>query len=402
MSNTVQEALKNTSNMLKSIGVNPTPHSVDDVINATKKEFEQKNGILYKNIQKEYDNQINFGTLSNDIASTAQSIESALNGWQDKNTLDATKKRINDLYNRLMSYKSYMNSFGGTSFAEEDKKKLDDQINTYKAVLDNWDNATKGYGNYKSANEYNNAIKREKMTKEELLKIREEVKPLETKYTLYKNTMDNPETAGLHYSKYAKAQENLNKALKKHGIDNIEQLRELIKKSETKELTANNDKSLYQYQIEIESLQYLIDEAQKIEKRRTDAIRRKDTKAEQEALKELQTLLGGSGYKTIDQTKQALMKLKGERNSLRTYQMGTGQFSEDITAVVNPNTVYYNESAEDYIKDGEQTAQYKKYISSDKYKYLEDAEKKTLAYYIGKDKRQAEKKPKNSWMIYMN
>ena len=378
MNNTVNQIVASINDMAKK---EKTNNLSDDYINDIAKTLEQSaktaGSPIYNAIQNDYKKEISFETLGTDLGSTAKNVENAFNGWQDADTMKKTKNQVENVYKRLKAYSDYNADYGDGSID------VSEQLKAYKDLLDGWDDLSSNYGKYVSADEYNNSIKQKNLSKEELENALKTAKDLEYDITVAVNGSQYSPNYGDNISK---AQKKLNDFLNQYGVKTVKELKQLLSNAETRAVTSENTKSLYQYQIEIDSLEYVITEAEAIDKKRVAAIRQKNSQAEWDALKEMKTLLGNNGYKTIDEARQALSKLKGERNSLRTYKVGSNEYSDELTAITNPETVFYNKNVEDYIKKGENTDKYKQYVFEDnEYRFLTKPEKRTLAYYIAKD-----------------
>ena len=94
---------------------------------------------------------IGIDTLQSDLKTTAKTIDSIYNGWQTKETMQNTLSSVQSMYDRLGQYQEYQKKYGGTDLTEIQ--------NSYKSILDGWNDISKHYGRYKSADEYKNALK---------------------------------------------------------------------------------------------------------------------------------------------------------------------------------------------------------------------------------------------------
>lgn len=91
---------------------------------------------------------IGFDTLESDLNTLSSTIDNVYKEWQTPETMQNTKTSIESMYNRLNKYGEYLNQYddGGTD--------ISNLVNSYKSVLDDWDEQTKLYGKYKNADEY--------------------------------------------------------------------------------------------------------------------------------------------------------------------------------------------------------------------------------------------------------
>ena len=94
---------------------------------------------------------IGLDTLESDLSSMGKTIEGVYNGWQTKETMENTRTSVQSMYDRLGKYQEYQKKYGGTDLSELQ--------NSYKSILDGWDDVAKTYGRYKSADAYNKALK---------------------------------------------------------------------------------------------------------------------------------------------------------------------------------------------------------------------------------------------------
>ena len=101
---------------------------------------------------------INFDTFESDLKSLGTTVESVYNGWQDQDTMNNTKASIVSMQERLNAYQEYAKLFGG-----EDVTEL---ANGYKTILEDWDNRSSVYGQYKNADAYNVANKKVQLEKQ--------------------------------------------------------------------------------------------------------------------------------------------------------------------------------------------------------------------------------------------
>ena len=94
---------------------------------------------------------IGLDTLSSDLTSITKTLDSVYNGWQTKETMKNTLSSVQSMYDRIGKYQEYQKQYGGTDLSDLQK--------TLKSTIDDWDNISRNYGKYKSAKEYNKAVK---------------------------------------------------------------------------------------------------------------------------------------------------------------------------------------------------------------------------------------------------
>ena len=94
---------------------------------------------------------IGLDTLESDLKSLGTTVKGIYEGWQTEETMKNTRSTIESMYNRLASYQDYQKQYGGA-----DLSKL---TNTYKTVLDGWDDLSSYYKKYKTADDYDKALK---------------------------------------------------------------------------------------------------------------------------------------------------------------------------------------------------------------------------------------------------
>jgi len=93
---------------------------------------------------------IGLDTLQSDLTTTANTIDSVYKGWQTRETMENTRLSIQGMYDRLGKYQEYQKKYGGADLSELQ--------NSYKSVLDGWNDLSKHYSKYKNADAYNNAL----------------------------------------------------------------------------------------------------------------------------------------------------------------------------------------------------------------------------------------------------
>lgn len=94
---------------------------------------------------------INFDTFEADLNSMGTTIQGIYDGWQTQDTMSKTKTTVEAMQARINAYQDYQKMFGGADLSE--------LASSYKSVLDNWDNVSTMYSQYKDADSYNVAKK---------------------------------------------------------------------------------------------------------------------------------------------------------------------------------------------------------------------------------------------------
>ena len=194
-----------------------TPSKIKDYSSIVKKQ------ILNKTI--------NFDTFESDLNSLGTTIQGIYDGWQTEETMKNTRSSIEAMQNRISAYQEYRNTFGNKESAD-----LTDVSNSYKSILDEWDDLASHYGQYKSADDYKTALDtQEKMKTDDLTVVQSEIDDLEGKLKKAEDIYSN-----LHYgaTTRANAQEIANKNkkyekelqdyLSQYGYKNIDELRGLV------------------------------------------------------------------------------------------------------------------------------------------------------------------------------
>ena len=124
-----------------------------DYVNKKKKEEDEKKsssapkkvGNFGKYVMGQ---KIGLDTLESDLKSMGKTITKIRDGWQTEETMNNTRSAVESMYNRLTSFQDYQKQFGGGA-------DVTDLVNSYKSVLDGWDDRTKLYGGFKNADAYN-------------------------------------------------------------------------------------------------------------------------------------------------------------------------------------------------------------------------------------------------------
>ena len=114
--------------------------------------------------KKDASKEVGLDTLQTDLTSLSKNIGNVLNGWQTKETMINTLSSVQSMYDRLGKYQEYYKTYGGTDLSELQS--------SYKSVLDGWEDLSRQYGRYKSADEYTKAIKsaKDKLAEDEKAK----------------------------------------------------------------------------------------------------------------------------------------------------------------------------------------------------------------------------------------
>jgi len=104
-------------------------------------------------------NSIKLDTLQTDLTSVSKAINDAYSGWQSRDTMKSTLSSVQNMYDRLGRYQQYQKKHGGADLSELQA--------TYKSILDDWEGLERHYGQYKSADAYNDAVEKAKKQVEE-------------------------------------------------------------------------------------------------------------------------------------------------------------------------------------------------------------------------------------------
>ena len=136
--------------------------NIDDIISnafSKKKKKEEETNVNISNsssVDKIVDTaffkkNINFDTFQSDLATTAKTIDSIYSGWQTPETMKNTLSSVQSMYDRIGKYQEYQKKYGGADLSELQS--------SYKNVLDGWEDMSKHYGKYESADAYTKALK---------------------------------------------------------------------------------------------------------------------------------------------------------------------------------------------------------------------------------------------------
>lgn len=111
------------------------------------------NGKDYSRMIRKYqlNKTINFDTFESDLKSMNKTLQDISTNWQTKETMNSTRSSVEDMQARINAYQEYQKIYGGADLSE--------LSNSYKSALDNWDNVSTLYSQYKDADSYNVAKK---------------------------------------------------------------------------------------------------------------------------------------------------------------------------------------------------------------------------------------------------
>ncbi len=112
---------------------------------------EQEKSSIGKFGKYALEQKIGLDTFQSDLSSMGKTIEGIYGGWQTPETMQNTRASVESMYNRLNAYQDYQKQFGGAD--------ISDIVTGYKTVLDEWDDRTKVYGYYKTADAFDLARK---------------------------------------------------------------------------------------------------------------------------------------------------------------------------------------------------------------------------------------------------
>lgn len=115
----------------------------------------------FSGVKSELEKTIRLDSLESDLSSMGKTIEGIYNGWQTQETMNNTRTSVEAMQNRLSAYKEYSRLFGGADVS----KNASNLVESYGNVLNDWDNLSKVYGNYKNADAFNTAKKNAQLSK---------------------------------------------------------------------------------------------------------------------------------------------------------------------------------------------------------------------------------------------
>lgn len=101
--------------------------------------------------KKLYEKTIDFDTFETDLASMGTTIKNVYKGWQAPDTMKKTRSSLESMQKRIKAYQEYQKLYGGADLSEI--------ANSYQAVLDDWDDRTKLYGEFENAKAFDTAKK---------------------------------------------------------------------------------------------------------------------------------------------------------------------------------------------------------------------------------------------------
>ena len=121
---------------------------------------------------------INLNTLQSDLTNLTTSIDNVYKGWQTRETMDNTLSSVKSMYDRIGKYQEY----SGANLSEIQ--------GILKSTMDGWEDLSRQYARYKSADEYTKGLQKvkdslaeeEKMKTDNLGVVRKELSDLETVY----------------------------------------------------------------------------------------------------------------------------------------------------------------------------------------------------------------------------
>lgn len=213
--------------------------------NGTKKQSTSTADVLKNRLgQRKAITEFGLDTLDTDLQTVAKTIDKAYNGWQTKETMQNTLSSVQSIYDRLGKYQEYQKQYGGADLSE--------LRNSYKSVLDGWEDLSKQYGRYKNADEYKVAVKNAKKQVEEyegmktanLGTVKTEIADLEEILGTVKkhegniNTLENMKSTwetrsygaktDVYSGKIENARSELDKYLKSVGYSSVDELNKAL------------------------------------------------------------------------------------------------------------------------------------------------------------------------------
>lgn len=188
-------------------------------------------------IQRYKAKSLGLDTLESDLNSLGATVNNIYGNWQDEGTMLSTKSQVQAMYNRLNQFQEYSKIYGGGSV---DVTKT---INSYKTVLDGWDELSKKYGKYKSADEYTKAFEKaqadaktlEENNNKDLGLYDTEIADLESKLKIAEDIDSKISYGATTRANAVEVVENNNKYYKElqeylsqHGYKNLDELKEKV------------------------------------------------------------------------------------------------------------------------------------------------------------------------------
>lgn len=102
---------------------------------------------------------VGLDTFDSDLASANDTINKVYSGWQNADYMKSAKGSVSSMYDRINSYKSYVNRNSDEDLTEFNKS-MDELLTGYQTALNDWDNIAGAYGRYKDADSYTSETKK--------------------------------------------------------------------------------------------------------------------------------------------------------------------------------------------------------------------------------------------------
>ena len=132
---------------------------------------------------------VGIDTLSTDTAEVAKLVQSAYDGWQTPEQMDAIKDKIQSVKSRLALLDNYNYNFNDGTMNNQE---ISDAVKTYDDVVFKWPGLKEKYGEYKSKKEYDKAVeKSENIKKADPKALQSDIDLLQGSYDIIKDTYNN-------------------------------------------------------------------------------------------------------------------------------------------------------------------------------------------------------------------
>ena len=173
---------------------------------------------------------IGFDTFEADLNSMGTTIQGIYDGWQTQDTMSKTKTTVEAMQARINAYQEYQKMFGGADLSEIS--------NSYKSVLEGWDDLTYHYSKYKTADKYKKAVadaekaakEKEEMKTADTRRLKGELMALEKDLETVRNKQDaltaykNSGVAGSGTPEEKKLKEEISSILNRYGYSSFDDL----------------------------------------------------------------------------------------------------------------------------------------------------------------------------------
>lgn len=199
--------------------------------------------------RKALEQQIGLATLESDLKSTAELVNNTYGGWQDANTMAATKNKVAEMQRRLKAYEQFRNTYA------PDSPQNNELLSGYNDILSGWDERANEYAKYKNKEDYDKAVKDYEAYQGSLVadigeldSEIESLKPVVTEAerlaSMVQSAQNGSQYSPNYYNNIKSAQANLNKYLTENGYSSLEELKAALNNKQIYRNNAKNNQAL--------------------------------------------------------------------------------------------------------------------------------------------------------------